>query len=794
MVNFEVKVFVIISLFLLLNLTLVSCSDCPIIKLDNTEKEQSKVSFFDFFINLFSFGKKTTSIQLIAPVVKTKSQVSNDPIIDSNEDINVGSESTKISNTKTSVGLSPYLGSIINLRDDSREASDDNLNDQIINKEGIGYIVRDGKEFLLAPEDPNVDYYIEIVPILPSSVCRDEEIDFIVRGVAKYSPNIEEQMKCGLGQYVGAAWTVSLMESDLGSDDEVSWRAGVAQAYPPSCDHFYFEAHFTDVVLSGEIIDDPGAEGEFYAKVYGLDNKVSEMSTPTYNIYGYVNGECDCISGACCDLRSRPYDFKASLSQPTGYTDYYFCSGENSPIGTNYVERADFYCNGVSSSSQYRDFVVDTCGICLGCSSGDPVCSPYHTTEVCGTKDCDYLDTICRNYNDVSNYCNGNGACGSSSCNSYTNAVSGTPCGQNSVCDGSGNCVSDCECSVGACCDGCHYRSNSYVCNNEYEVGYGCPYGEGIGVPGADVYKRVKQRYCSGSSTTCSGVISSWSSWSLYDSCSSDEYCISNNQNCNSCISHLSYFCHDGDVYWYDECGNREDKKQECGTNDCVYDSCLTEIRCSRNSDCGVDGFIGNSSCSSGDVYQTFRSYICNNPGTTSSYCSTIDESRKIEECEELYCLNGVCLGEIYKKDLIKGWNEINVSLVPLNKSIGNFLFSVNGLYSNVWSNVNGEWLSYSPSVLPGMNTLLNVSVGMSLQVEMKENAGFFFLFYPIGNAQKTYDDCFVACEMERRYDYCTMVRNLEIEGQIINGNCHYFYLNYPLIGIENCNKLTCIY
>ncbi|MCK4473945.1 hypothetical protein KAU40_01640 [Candidatus Parcubacteria bacterium] len=41
------------------------------------------------------------------------------------------------------------------------------------------------------------------------------------------------------------------------------------------------------------------------------------------------------------------------------------------------------------------------------------------------------------------------------------------------------------------------------------------------------------------------------------------------------CISHSSFSCFDNDVYWYDSCGNREDKKQECGDDYCYNNNCF---------------------------------------------------------------------------------------------------------------------------------------------------------------------------------------------------------------------------
>ena len=58
------------------------------------------------------------------------------------------------------------------------------------------------------------------------------------------------------------------------------------------------------------------------------------------------------------------------------------------------------------------------------------------------TKDCDYLDSVCRNYNDVTQTCSSSGAWDNPSCDSFSNAARATPCGGDDwhACDGSGNC------------------------------------------------------------------------------------------------------------------------------------------------------------------------------------------------------------------------------------------------------------------------------------------------------------------------------------------------------------------
>ncbi len=387
--------------------------------------------------------------------------------------------------------------------------------------------------------------------IFPSSVCENELVDITV--VTDY---YGVKLNC-----IGETQTyacIRLWEDDTIGDDPVAGgeHCGyypIDEVYIPPITHT-----FENIDLGDEIIGDPGDYGEFYVEI-AIDCALGlPIETASEDVYGYVNGECDCLSGACCDLSSRPYDFKSS----------------------------------------------------------------------------------------------------------------------------------------------------SFVCDSEYDFDYGCPDGAGTSNPGEDVFKRIKQRNCSGFSASCSGTITNWLSWFLFDSCSSDEYCSDDDPSCNSCGYHTNYTCYDSDVYWYDNCSNLEDKKQECGSDYCdswgswycssssqrkrdrtCYDkgcsssscfnnsftdyetencpsgticsggSCIVqEIECYNNSDCGTDGFIGSEFCSNEDVYQTWRTFTCNNPGTTLSYCSQSDSDQKKTECgDDSYSDNYCFDNDVYRDFTDKG-------------------------------------------------------------------------------------------------------------------------------------------
>ena len=131
------------------------------------------------------------------------------------------------------------------------------------------------------------------------------------------------------------------------------------------------------------------------------------------------------------------------------------------------------------------DCTAISCGTCTyaacNASTHQWYCANSTSSTTCGAQDCDYLDTSCRNYTDVTKYCSGGGVCGSASCSVYTNVSSGTSCGTKTcpqsycvgstpytyqascskTCNGSGSC-NDCTCTAtqGTACSGNTYCSS----------------------------------------------------------------------------------------------------------------------------------------------------------------------------------------------------------------------------------------------------------------------------------------------------------------------------------------------
>lgn len=183
------------------------------------------------------------------------------------------------------------------------------------------------------------------------------------------------------------------------------------------------------------------------------------------------------------DTSSSAYDF--GLTIPMGYYDIYhdeIDSGydiEVKRIQTNILEikTKDSDNDTIPDSQDSCPTIYGTychgcpkpaCGTCLYAycpSTSSPYCINSNSTVNCGTQDCNYLDSECREYNDKPRYCDGHGMCMNPDCDSYSNKPTGTQCGTSYYdyscpwsnntdsdtgkrlhafqCDGQGECIED---------------------------------------------------------------------------------------------------------------------------------------------------------------------------------------------------------------------------------------------------------------------------------------------------------------------------------------------------------------
>ena len=74
-------------------------------------------------------------------------------------------------------------------------------------------------------------------------------------------------------------------------------------------------------------------------------------------------------------------------------------------------------------------------------------------------------------------------------------------------------------------------------------------------------------------------------------------------------------------------------------------------VTCSKDLDCGVNKFIGTSSCSNNSVFQAYLSFKCVNPGNSSSYCTNTTTTNLVQSCSGL-CSDGSCQTVVCKSNL----------------------------------------------------------------------------------------------------------------------------------------------
>jgi cysteine-rich repeat protein len=72
----------------------------------------------------------------------------------------------------------------------------------------------------------------------------------------------------------------------------------------------------------------------------------------------------------------------------------------------------------------------------------------------------------------------------------------------------------------------------------------------------------------------------------------------------------------------------------------CISGEC---INCFSDIDCGEDGYIGQPYCQGDDVWQDYQEFLCSNPGTINSNCSSDIFPKLVENCSDK-CINGQCV------------------------------------------------------------------------------------------------------------------------------------------------------
>ncbi len=408
-----------------------------------------------------------------------------------------------------------------------------------------------------------------------------------------------------------------------------------------------------------------------------------------------------CPDGYCCEVESdeRPMSGQIiGVALPEGDADPTSSgdgsegagSGEANPTGPPDVP--------VTTEPVFAEETSCTCSAAKDCGtdgwSGNPYCRDGDVYQ-------DYSTFACRNPGTGYSYCSqldritkredcGGAGCSGGQCASL-DAGSGT-IPPEYECHEDQDCGTDGWTGDPYCRDGDVWRDrDSYDCQNPGESGayctkttksmmtedcsQGCEGGEcssGVVILNVECYDDddcgtdgwLGQEYCTSGGGENTDVADTWRTHTCNNPGITSAYCTNASEDkvkedCgdSQCTGWSDPYCYDGDVYRWRDCtwrgcdsygcyavsGIDAEKIEECGTMICQDGQCV-DIACEQDSDCGTDGWTGNPYCSGGDVWQSWRTYECQNAGTADASCTHSDQDKKKEECGTMICQDGQCV------------------------------------------------------------------------------------------------------------------------------------------------------
>ncbi len=352
----------------------------------------------------------------------------------------------------------------------------------------------------------------------------------------------------------------------------------------------------------------------------------------------------------CQDALSAPVCSSNSQCGTDGFVGSNFC--QSNGVYRNYVSYTcnnpgtfDSFCTS-STSAQLQT----TCTASQTCTNGscNNICTPNASQRCVGNAV--YSFDSCGNQGNLVQTCASTQTCTNGSCVNTCTPNASQRCVGNAVysfdsCGRQGSLIQTCAanqtCSSGSCTNNpvVTCSSNSQCGTNGF---VGSPFCQSNGV-----FKNFVTYTCNNPGTSSSTCTSSTSA-QLQTTCQSNQTC-SNGACTTTCTSHSLQRCVGNAVYWFDSCGNQQDLSQQCTqSQSCSNASCMSII-CSSNNDCGTSGYVDSPYCDStsggtGNVYQNYKQYTCNNPGTTSSSCTSVTNARLKQVClASQTCTNGNC-------------------------------------------------------------------------------------------------------------------------------------------------------
>jgi len=144
---------------------------------------------------------------------------------------------------------------------------------------------------------------------------------------------------------------------------------------------------------------------------------------------------------------------------------------------------------------------------------------------------------------------------------------------------------------------------------------------------------------------------------------------------------------------------------------DCVNGNCVVNA-CNLNSDCGTDQWLEMPYCIGDNVYQLYRTWICEIPGTDSCNYTDTDE---LKELCNYTCLNGVCVDQEEQSTFDADIGVRYFLVQTPNPTAGNFTVLAFNMQNNGNISVNDiEWQlsSGEGTIINGVVSELKVGQG----------------------------------------------------------------------------------
>ncbi|MFC1697001.1 glycoside hydrolase family 2 TIM barrel-domain containing protein [Nanoarchaeota archaeon] len=392
-------------------------------------------------------------------------------------------------------------------------------------------------------------------------------------------------------------------------------------------------------------------------RTYSCENPRTENAECSYSDSNILIDECSgddrCYDGQCeqveCSSGSECGDSEYVGDQYCLYGNHVYqkyrmwdCENSGSP---------DSYCTYSDIDRQISNCNLDN----KICYNGEciPTVIECSTELDCGTDE-DIGERFCENgnvYQTYRNYNCENPNTENATCTYSELDVHKETCHNGKYC-------SDGECVQSVC------SSSSNCGDNDFVGDPFCLYGH--------VYQKYRNWDCENSGTEdaeCSYMDTNYQ----ISSCDSGEICsdgeciveeieCSTSSDCGINGYVGNPFCNANDIYqkyrtWNcndagtpdSQCSYQDldDQISSCDSNElCVDGECIEgDVECSSKTDCGTDSYMGESYCETGNVYQTYRTYICENQGTLDSSCTYSDSDIITIECsEDETCNEGQCL------------------------------------------------------------------------------------------------------------------------------------------------------